>query len=121
MQRINECEAPGPVVLLHAGVEPFRQTHDAVQVAHVLLNGQRLAVLRSRQWTVGVRLCQMNQAANFSRLSLVHVASDESVDQSRLPHPRRAFDEQSFEWLGRHCGILDYAALPVATAKAAAV
>jgi hypothetical protein len=55
------------------------------------------AVLRSRQWTIGMRLRQMNQSSDSPRLSRADVATNKSIDQSRLPDAGRAFYQQRFE------------------------
>jgi hypothetical protein len=58
---------------------------------------ERPIVFRHRQWTVSMRLREMNQRAPFSGLTRADMTGDQRIDERRLPDARRAFDQQCLE------------------------
>ena len=97
VQRVDQHEAPRAGVFLHAGMQPFERSHDALQMSQVGIYRERPIVFRHRQWTVSMRLRQMNQRAHFSGLTRADMTADQRIDERRLPDARRAFDQQCLE------------------------
>jgi hypothetical protein len=102
-------------------MQPFDRPNDALQMAQVRIHGKRAVVLRQSQRAVGMRLRQVNQRPDFPGLRGSDVATDESVDQRRLSHAGRAFEQQRLERGHSGYPTVWAAAFPLAMAHAAAV
>ena len=108
-------------MLLHAGVQPLDRPNDALKVAQVRIRSKTAVIFRHSQRTVGMGLRQVNQRPDLPGFRCVDVAADQSIDQRRLPYPRRALDQQPLEWRHADYPALSVAILPLTTAQAAAV
>jgi len=102
VQCVDHSKAPRLPVFLHARMKPFQHPDKSLQMSYVVCDGERSTILERSQWSVGVRLCQVNQAPNLSRLRLRHVTANECIDQRGFPDSGGTFDQQRFEWSGRH-------------------
>jgi len=92
VQGIDEDEAPGLGVFLHAGVKPLDMGDDAFEMALIFGDSERAAVFGDGERAISVGLSEVNQGSDFPRRCRVDVKADECIDERRFTDARRAFD-----------------------------
>ena len=93
VEGVDDHEAPGAVVVLHTSVKPFNTPDNALQMRQIFFHRQRMGILRFCERAISVRLRQMHERPNFSRLRIADVTAEQGINQGRLPHAGCSLDE----------------------------
>src|ERR1700678_1949988 len=101
VQSIEDRETPRLRVFLNAEVQPLQYSDNPLEMPLIFGDGERAMVFSPGEWSVGVGLGQMHDAAQPARFGNHRMAAEKRVNERGLSYAGSTFDDQRVK--GRHC------------------